>query len=253
MTSATGEGYTPWLRKCGSTNSGATSALLFLKTQRTNYAHSWQKLLMRNSGRLLLFLGGLWMVVCDFHRKLILINRIVWNGPCEQRHSLAYTLANPSTRRTNCAQKFRTKCVQQIVLPCCYCSANQTSADCCLEVTTRGGYGMYHGLSELFPPPRAQISHKPCTLADRELKDRVRLCSLSLCLSRLTNWVTIVRANRATSKLPRGRPTGRHGAGTAGTSTVCTIPRTIARQKSEISALWPSAAKRATAVSWGIT
>ena len=67
------------------------------------------------------------------------------------------------------------------------------------------------------------------------------------------NWVTIVRANRATSKLPRGWPTGRCGAGTAGTSTVCTIPRTIPRQKSEISALWPLAAKRATAVSWGIT
>ena len=30
----------------------------------------------------------------------------------------------------------------QIVLPCCHCSANQTSAECCLEFTIQGGYRM---------------------------------------------------------------------------------------------------------------
>ena len=55
------------------------------------------------------------------------------------------------------------------------------------------------------------------------------------------------------TKLLGGHPTCRRRAGTSETSTTCTIPRTIPRQKSEISALWPSAAKQATAGSWGIT
>ena len=41
-------------------------------------------------------------------------------------------------------------------------------------------------------------------------------------------------------------------AGTAGASTMFTTMVTILRQKSDISALWPSAAKRATGVSQGI-
>ena len=79
----------------------------------------WQKLLMRNSGRLQLFPGGLsWCInqhaclhpiechrnttneekrlqrFCDLHEKLIIINQIFWRGTNEQRHSLTYTRAS---------------------------------------------------------------------------------------------------------------------------------------------------------------
>ena len=57
----------------------------------------------------------------------------------------------------------------QIVVPCCHRSANQTSTKCCLDFTTRGGYRMFHGLSgSALPPPTAPVSHRPCTLGDRE-------------------------------------------------------------------------------------
>ena len=49
-------------------------------------------------------------------------------------------LEQTSTILTSC----HTHSVQgsQIVLPCCHCSTNQTSAECCLEFTSRGGYPM---------------------------------------------------------------------------------------------------------------
>ena len=31
-------------------------------------------------------------------------------------------------------------CTSRIVLACCHCSANVTTAECCLEFTTRGSY-----------------------------------------------------------------------------------------------------------------
>ena len=44
-------------------------------------------------------------------------------------------------------------------------SANQTSAECCLEFTARGGYRMFLGLSgSALPHPLAPVSHQPCTL-----------------------------------------------------------------------------------------
>ena len=80
----------------------------------------WQKLLMRNSGRLLLFPGGLsWCIkqhsylypiechrstaneerqlqhFCNVHGKLIIMNQTLRHGAREQRHSLTYTRANP--------------------------------------------------------------------------------------------------------------------------------------------------------------
>uniref|UniRef100_A0A7S4LIZ4 Uncharacterized protein n=1 Tax=Eutreptiella gymnastica TaxID=73025 RepID=A0A7S4LIZ4_9EUGL len=53
----------------------------------------------------------------------------------------------------------------QIVLPSCHCSANQSSTECCIEFTARGGYRMFHGLSgSALPLPTAPGSHKAsCT------------------------------------------------------------------------------------------
>ena len=83
-------------------------------------------MLMRNSGRLLVFPGGLsWCI--DQHsclppiqrhgdttneerplqhfcaKELTIIQQILWYGTSEQRHSLPYTCANPGKHRTNCA------------------------------------------------------------------------------------------------------------------------------------------------------
>ena len=44
---------------------------------------------------------------------------------------------------TSC-QTYSVQCLQ-IVLPCRHCSANQTSAECCLDFIARGGYPMFHG------------------------------------------------------------------------------------------------------------
>ena len=42
----------------------------------------------------------------------------------------------------------------QTILPCNHCNANQTSAECCLEFTTGGGYRMFLGLpGSALPPP----------------------------------------------------------------------------------------------------
>ena len=102
----------------------------------------WQKLLMRNSGRLLLFPGELsWCInqhsclhpfecrrnttneerpiqhFCDFQGNLIIINQIIWHTTREQRHSLTYTSANICKHGTNCAQTFRTEFVTHKVYP----------------------------------------------------------------------------------------------------------------------------------------
>ena len=86
----------------------------------------WQKLLMRDSGRLLSFPGGLsWCInqyscvhpiechrnatneerplqhFCDCYGKLIIMNQILWHGTSEQRHSLTYAGAHPSKHRRN--------------------------------------------------------------------------------------------------------------------------------------------------------
>ena len=98
----------------------------------------WHKLLMRNSGRLLLLPGGfswcirqrscLHPIKChrnttnearplqrfrDFHRKLRIINQLLGHGTSEQGHSLTHTRANPQKHRTNCAQTLRTGRVTQ--------------------------------------------------------------------------------------------------------------------------------------------
>ena len=99
-------------------------------TMSEQIMHGWQDLLMRNSGQLLLFAGGLWMVAviswrtfrcinqhsclhpiechrnttneerqlqhfCDFHGKVIIINQVLWHGTNGQRHGLTDTRANP--------------------------------------------------------------------------------------------------------------------------------------------------------------
>ena len=88
-------------------------------TMSERMLRGWQTLHMRNSGRLLLFPGGLsWCTNqhsclhpiechgnttndagplqhrCDFRGKLI-IHQILWHGTSGQRHGLTYTRANP--------------------------------------------------------------------------------------------------------------------------------------------------------------
>ena len=57
-------GDIPCLGKSKSTNSGTTNSMPFLENEQQimQIMQGWQKLLVRNSGRLLLFPGGLWMV-----------------------------------------------------------------------------------------------------------------------------------------------------------------------------------------------
>ena len=50
---------------------------------------------------------------------------------------------------TSC-QTHSVQCLQT-VWPCCHCSANQTSAECCRKFTARGGYRMFPGLSGSAP------------------------------------------------------------------------------------------------------
>ena len=114
-----GGGGLPCLEKSESTNSGAKNPCHFLKMSE-QIMQGWQKLLIRNSGRLLLFPGGLsWCInqhsclhpiechrnttneetllrhFWDFHGKLITISQIPWHGTSEKTHSPTHTLANP--------------------------------------------------------------------------------------------------------------------------------------------------------------
>ena len=111
-----------------SANAGTTKLLPFLKNERTNYAplakvaHDflvdcqmvalivWWTLVVdpktqntaphtdqTKSGHVSTAQGAQYALqhLRDLHGKLIIINRIVWHGTSEQRHSLAYTCANP--------------------------------------------------------------------------------------------------------------------------------------------------------------
>ena len=112
-------GDIPCLGKSESTNCAATNPCHFL-TMREQIVQGWQKLLLRNSGWLLLFPGrSSWCInqhSClhpierhknttngkkplqhfrDCHGKLIIIDHILSHGTSEQRHSPTYTRANP--------------------------------------------------------------------------------------------------------------------------------------------------------------
>ena len=112
-----GAGVIQCLGKSKSISSGTTKPVPFLEN-REQILQGWQKLLMRNSGWLLLFPedfpGASTSTLvctptechrnatnearplqhfCDFHGKLLIITQIPWHGTSEHRHS--YTRANP--------------------------------------------------------------------------------------------------------------------------------------------------------------